>query len=63
MIDLSKQKNEFKKSRRSNSEDQEESDSEDREESNLKNQQINFIVKLEQNATIFFIIEEANHTN
>ena len=28
----------------------------------LKNQQINFIVRLEQNATIFFIVEEKKTT-
>ena len=33
-----------------------------KEKSDLKNQQINFIGKLEQNATIFFIIEEKETT-
>ena len=33
-----------------------------KQKSDLKNQQINFIGRLEQNATIFFIVEEKETT-
>ena len=45
-IDLSKQRPDF----------------ENQKKSEFENQQINFIGKLEQNATIFFIIEEKHKT-